>query len=46
MSLTYLQMAAAHFGPPVRHEAQALMVAAGVTAHPDRTMLLSTLLST
>ncbi len=50
MSLDYLQHAAAHFQPPVRHEAKALMVNAGMTpdpwqarlmeAHPDRALLL------
>ena len=50
MSLDYLQRAAADFQPPVRHEAKALMVNAGMTpdpwqarlmeAHPDRALLL------
>jgi hypothetical protein len=50
VSLTYLQRAAAHFEPPVRYEAKALMMAAGMTpdpwqadlmdAHPDRALLL------
>jgi hypothetical protein len=50
MTVDYLQRAAAHFAPPERHEADALMLAAGLTpdpwqadlmrARPDRALLL------
>ncbi len=50
MTIGYLQRAAAHFEPPERHEADELMVAAGLTpdpwqadlmrARPDRALLL------